>query len=42
MRGSSANLPFDDARFTAVVCFTMLHHVHTPRLQDELFVQARA
>jgi SAM-dependent methyltransferase len=41
VRGSGDDLPFDDGRFTAVVCFTMLHHVHTPRMQDDLFAQAR-
>ena len=41
VRGSGDDLPFEDGRFTAVVCFTMLHHVHTPRMQDDLFGQAR-
>lgn len=41
VRGSGDDLPFEDGRFTAVVCFTMLHHVHTPRMQDDLFAQAR-
>jgi SAM-dependent methyltransferase len=27
-------LPFDAGRFSAVACFTMLHHVPTHRLQD--------
>ena len=30
MHGSGDDLPFDDGRFTAVVCFTMLHHVRHP------------
>jgi SAM-dependent methyltransferase len=41
LQGSGDDLPFEDERFTAVVCFTMLHHVHTPRMQDDLFAQAR-
>ena len=39
--GSGDDLPFEDDRFTAVVCFTMLHHVHTRQMQDALFAQAR-
>jgi SAM-dependent methyltransferase len=39
--GSGADLPFGPGRFTAVVCFTMLHHVQTAELQDELFAEAR-
>lgn len=33
-------MPFDDAVFSAVVCFTMLHHVPSPQLQDRLFAEA--
>ena len=29
-----------DAAYTSVVCFTMLHHVPTERLQDRLFAEA--
>jgi SAM-dependent methyltransferase len=39
--GSGADLPFADDRFSAVVCFTMLHHVLTPEMQDALFAEAR-
>lgn len=35
-----AALPFSDATFDAVVCFTMLHHVPSPEQQDRLFVEA--
>ncbi|MGH8965626.1 MAG: class I SAM-dependent methyltransferase [Actinomycetes bacterium] len=35
-----ADLPFPDAAFDAVVCFTMLHHVPSTALQDRLFAQA--
>lgn len=38
--GDGAAMPFDDCSFDAVVCFTMLHHVPSPELQDRLFSQA--
>src|SRR5215468_2685692 len=38
--GDGAAMPFPDNRFSAVVCFTMLHHVPSPALQDRLFAQA--
>lgn len=38
--GDGTHLTFDDDRFSSVVCFTMLHHVPTPQLQDALFAQA--
>lgn len=41
VRGSGDDLPFEDSRFSAVVCFTMLHHVLTPEMQDGLFAEAR-
>lgn len=34
-------MPFPDGRFSAVVCFTMLHHVPTPDLQNRIFAEAR-
>jgi ubiquinone/menaquinone biosynthesis C-methylase UbiE len=34
-------LPFEDGRFSAATCFTMLHHVPTPALQDRLLVEVR-
>ncbi|GAB3134494.1 class I SAM-dependent methyltransferase [Amycolatopsis sp. NPDC004378] len=40
VEGSGAEMPFDDGRFSAVVCFTMLHHVPTRRLQDAIFAEA--
>jgi ubiquinone/menaquinone biosynthesis C-methylase UbiE len=33
-------MPFADGRFSSVVCFTMLHHVPTPQLQDRLLAEA--
>ncbi|WP_370968749.1 class I SAM-dependent methyltransferase [Amycolatopsis sp. cg9] len=40
VEGSGAEMPFDTGRFSAVVCFTMLHHVPTTRLQDAIFAEA--
>lgn len=36
--GTATALPSDE--FSSVVCFTMLHHVPTPALQDRLFAEA--
>ncbi|BBX48778.1 hypothetical protein MCOO_47930 [Mycobacterium cookii] len=36
--GASTGLP--DNHFSSVVCFTMLHHVPTVGLQDQLFAEA--
>ncbi len=38
--GDGADLPFPDASFDTVVCFTMLHHVPSPEQQDRLFTEA--
>jgi ubiquinone/menaquinone biosynthesis C-methylase UbiE len=40
VHGDGAAMPFDDGRFSAVVCFTVLHHVPSPALQDRLFAEA--
>ena len=40
VEGSGAEMPFEDGRFSAVVCFTMLHHVPTDDLQDRIFAEA--
>jgi SAM-dependent methyltransferase len=40
VEGDGAAMPFPDASFSAAVCFTMLHHVPTPELQDKLLAQA--
>lgn len=37
--GDGAAMSLPDAEFTAVVCFTMLHHVPTTALQDALFAE---
>jgi ubiquinone/menaquinone biosynthesis C-methylase UbiE len=34
-------LPFEDGRFSGATCFTMLHHVPTPELQDRLLAEVR-
>lgn len=38
--GDGAALPFPDASFDTVVCFTMLHHVPSAQRQDRLFAEA--
>jgi SAM-dependent methyltransferase len=47
MRGSNVTvlcqdataMPFDGATFDSAVCFTMLHHVPSPALQDRLLAE---
>ena len=38
--GDAMAMPYEDCRFTSVVCFTMLHHVPTPELQDRFLCEA--
>jgi SAM-dependent methyltransferase len=38
--GDGAAMPFPDNRFSAAVCFTMLHHVPSAGQQDRLFAEA--
>ncbi len=40
IHGDGTNTGLPDAHFSSVVCFTMLHHVPTVRLQDQLFAEA--
>jgi ubiquinone/menaquinone biosynthesis C-methylase UbiE len=40
VHGDATAMPFPDASFSAVACFTMLHHVPAPELQDRLFAEA--
>lgn len=39
LNGDATRLPFPDASFSGAVCFTMLHHVPSVALQDELLAQ---
>jgi ubiquinone/menaquinone biosynthesis C-methylase UbiE len=39
MEADATALPFPDARFTAALSFTMLHHVPSVAEQDQLFAQ---
>jgi ubiquinone/menaquinone biosynthesis C-methylase UbiE len=38
-QGDATELPYPDGRFSAVVCFTMLHHIDPPGLQDQAFAE---
>ncbi|MBT2208352.1 class I SAM-dependent methyltransferase [Actinomadura sp. NEAU-AAG7] len=38
--GDGTAMPFEEAGFSGAVCFTMLHHVPSPREQDRLFAEA--
>jgi SAM-dependent methyltransferase len=37
--GDATAMPFESARFSAVVSFTMLHHIPSPELQDRLLAE---
>ena len=39
VEGDATVLPFPDGRFTGAVCFSMLHHVPSPELQDRIFAE---
>ena len=39
VHGDETDMPFEDARFSGAVSFTMLHHVPTVVLQDRLFAE---
>ena len=41
IRGDATAMPFEDARFSGAVSFTMLHHVPSPALQDRLLSEVR-
>ncbi|HEV7722416.1 MAG TPA: class I SAM-dependent methyltransferase [Iamia sp.] len=39
VEGDATALDLPDGRFTGAVCFSMLHHVPTPELQDRIFAE---
>jgi ubiquinone/menaquinone biosynthesis C-methylase UbiE len=39
VQGDATAMPFPDDRFSAVVCFTMLHHLPSPSAQDMLLAE---
>lgn len=41
VRGDATAMPFEDARFSGAVSLTMLHHVPSPALQDNLLREVR-
>lgn len=41
VEGDGAAMPFEDASFSSAACFTMLHHVPSPRAQDRLFAEVQ-
>lgn len=40
LQGDATSLSLPDGRFSAAVCFSMLHHVPSAELQDRLFAEA--
>lgn len=38
-QGDATRMPYADRRFSAAVCFTMLHHIPSPGLQDLVFAE---
>ncbi len=38
-RGSATHMPYPEGTFSAVVCFTMLHHIPSQMLQDRAFAE---
>jgi len=40
-QGDATQMPFPESRFSAVVCFTMLHHLPSAQLQDRVFAEAK-
>lgn len=40
VHADATEMPFEDGQFSSVVCFTMLHHIPSPHLQDKLLGEA--
>jgi SAM-dependent methyltransferase len=40
IQGDATALTFESEHFSGIVCFSMLHHVPTPELQDRIFSEA--
>jgi SAM-dependent methyltransferase len=40
VQGDGTRMPFDDGSFSGAACFTMLHHIPSPELQDRLLAEA--
>jgi ubiquinone/menaquinone biosynthesis C-methylase UbiE len=41
VQGDATALPFEAGRFSAVLCFTMLHHIPVREQQDQVFAEVR-
>ena len=41
LEGDATQMPFADSSFSTVISLTMLHHVPSPALQDQLLTEAR-
>jgi ubiquinone/menaquinone biosynthesis C-methylase UbiE len=39
-QGDATSMPYADGSFSGVLCFTMLHHLPSPELQDRAFAEA--
>ena len=39
-QGDATQMPYADDQFSAVLCFTMLHHISSVQLQDRLLAEA--
>ena len=41
VRGDAAAMPLESGQFSGVISLHMLHHIHSPELQDRLFREVR-